>query len=546
MGHETYAGRFGLRPVALGRRGMVATANPLATQAGVRMLARGGNAVDAIVAAAAAIGVVEPYMSGMAGCGVLMLTPPGGRPRVLNFLGRAPTGATAERLAGANRDDGVLSVAVPGNLAGWARALADHGTLPLREVLQPAIELAEGGFPMTIFDRQMFDEHVQRLNPEGARTYLHGGRAPEVGAPVVQPNLAATFRTIARDGIGAFYDGPLGAAVVRDMTDLGGLVTRDDLASFPGKLAWGEPLVTSYRGFEVFAPAPPSSGIQVLQTLNGMAGWDLGAMPHLGPDHLALIAEASRVARTDTDRHVGDPDLVSVPVADLLSAGRTEAIRKEMRARLARPRRSVALAGGSGAPPGTSASTTHLAACDASGLAVNITHSLGGGFGSGVVVRGTGIALNNALHWTSLEPDHPNRVQPGKRHEWPVAPLHLLRDGAFWATVGTPGSYGILVTTVQVLANLVDFGLNVQEAIGAPRFRWADEAIDPLPAETLRIESRVPEATRESLAERGYALDLLGAWSMRVGGVQAVLRDRATGWLMGGADPRRNGYAMGW
>jgi gamma-glutamyltranspeptidase/glutathione hydrolase len=163
-----------------------------------------------------------------------------------------------------------------------------------------------------------------------------------------------------------------------------------------------------------------------------------------------------------------------------------------------------------------------------------------------VVVRGTGIALNNALHWVSSDPKHPNLLQPGKRHEWPVAPLHLHRDGTFWATIGTPGSYGILVTTVQVLANAVDFGLNLQDAIGAPRFRWADEAVDPLPAETLRIESRVPEATLRALAERGYALDVLGNWSMRVGGVQGVMRDPATGWLQGGADPRRNGYAVGW
>jgi gamma-glutamyltranspeptidase/glutathione hydrolase len=223
-----------------------------------------------------------------------------------------------------------------------------------------------------------------------------------------------------------------------------------------------------------------------------------------------------------------------------------------MRARLGAARRPAAVAGGAlpaadatgGHRP--AASTTHLAACDASGTAVNITHSLGNGFGSGMVVRGTGIALNNALHWTSTDPAHPNRVEPGKRHEWPVAPVHLFRDGQFWATVGTPGSYGILVTTVQVLANLVDFGLNVQDAIGAPRFRWLDEAIDRLPADTLRIESRVPDETRRALAERGYGIELLGSWSMRVGGVQAVLRDRATGWLMGGADPRRNGYAMGW
>jgi gamma-glutamyltranspeptidase/glutathione hydrolase len=547
MGHETYANKFGLRPVALGRRGMVATANPLATLAGLRLLARGGNAVDAIVAAAAAIGVAEPYMSGMAGCGVLLLTRPGRPPQALNFLGRAPEGATPEKLSQAARDTGPLSVAVPGNLAGWARLLADHGTVALADALEPAIELAETGFPLTVFDRQMFDEHYERLNAEGARVYLQGGRPPAVGAPIVQRDLAQTFRRIGRDGIGAFYDGELGEALVRDLAGQGGLITRRDLAGYPATLQWTEALSTTYRGVQVFAPPPPASALQILQTLNGMSGWELGRMEHLGPDHLAVIAEACRAARMDTERFVGDPDFVEVPVARLLGGERTETLRAEMRQRLGSPA-GTPLAAGAGIRGGSAgtASTTHLAACDASGLAVNITHSLGGGFGSGVVVRGTGIALNNALHWTSSDPAHPNVVRPGKRHEWPVAPLHLFRDGAFWATVGTPGSYGILVTTVQVVANMLDFGLNVQDAIGAPRLRWADEAVDGLPARTLRLESRVPEATRRALESRGYALDLLGAWSMRVGGVQAVLQDRASGWLMGGADPRRNGYAMGW
>src|SRR5262245_47654847 len=225
MGHETYANKFGLRPVALGRRGMVATANPLATLAGLRLLARGGNAVDAIVAAAAAIGVAEPYMSGLAGCGVLLLSRPGRPPQALNFLGRAPAAASPEKLSQTARDSGPLSVAVPGNLAGWARLLADHGTVSLADALEPAIELAETGFPLTVFDRQMFDEHYERLNPEGARVYLQGGsRPPAVGTPIVQKDLGQSFRRIAREGIGAFYDGELGEALARDMREHGGLI----------------------------------------------------------------------------------------------------------------------------------------------------------------------------------------------------------------------------------------------------------------------------------------------------------------------------------
>ena len=249
--HETYATRFGLRPVALGRRGMVASANPLATLAGLRMLARGGNAVDALVATAAAVGVAEPYMSGLAGCGVLVLTRPGHRPRVLNFLGRAPSGTSRERLQGANHTSGPLSVAVPGNLAGWARVLADHGTLSLADVLEPAAELAETGPPLTPFDRQMFDEHLTHLDPEATRTYLHGARTPDVGAPLSQPNLAATFRRIGREGIHTVYGGLFGDGIV---AALGGVMTRRDLEVYPERLRWEDPLTTTYRDVEVFAP----------------------------------------------------------------------------------------------------------------------------------------------------------------------------------------------------------------------------------------------------------------------------------------------------
>ena len=520
----------------------MSTANPLATLAGQRMLAQGGNAVDAAVAAAAAIGVVEPYMSGVAGCGVLMLTTPGDTPRVLNFLGRVPAAATLDKLAGNAGKRGPLSVAVPGNLAGWAKVLKDHGTVSLARALEPATELAEIGFTMTAFDRQLFTSEGPYLNAEGVKNYLHDGRTPAIGASVVQSALAATLRNIARDGIEIFYEGEIAAAIARDMASHGGLMTVADLKAYPATLEWADPLMTTYRGMQVYAPAPPSSAIQILETLNAMEGWELGAMEHLGPDHLALIAEASRAARMDTDRFVGDPKFVQVPVDRLLSREHTEELRTAMRARLGRP--AVARTGARAS--GDTASTTHLAVCDASGLAVNITQSLGHGFGSGVVVRGTGLALNGALEWTSTVPGHANLIQPGKRHEWPVAPLHLFKGGEFWATVGTPGSYGILVTTTQVVANVIDFGLNIQDAIGAPRFRWADDTADRLPAEVLRLESRVPESTRRALTDRGYALELLGDWSWRVGGVQGVMRDRKTGWLMGGADPRRNGYAMGW
>ncbi len=558
-GHTTYATRFGLRPVVYGRRGVVATANPLATMAGVRMLAQGGNAVDAVVAAAAAIGVAEPYMSGLAGCGTLMLTRPGQTPKALVFLGRAPAAASSERFTGGLPDVGYEGACAPGNLAAWARVLAEHGTLSLARVLEPAIEYAERGIPFTEFDAMMFRESAPRLTQEGVATYLHGGAVPRPGALLVQADLGATFRRIGAEGAGYLYGGPLGQAIGRLMRERGGLLAEQDLRAYPESLHWADPISIRYRGVTVYAPPPPTSAVQVLETLGALDGFDLAGTAHLGPEHVGLVAEASRLARLDTDRYVGDPDAADVPVDRVLSQDHLDALRREIDARLRSPESPASPSGAERTPTnagqaagGTVSggegvrSTTHLAAADSSGLAVNVTQSLGHGFGCGVVVPETGVCLNNAMHWFTGRPGHPNQVAPGKRHEWPIAPVHLFRDGRFWSTVGTPGSYGILVTTVQVIVNLVDFGLNLQDAIGAPRFRWIDDVADPLPARALRIESRMPEATRAALVRRGYEMDTLGPWSMRVGGVQGVQIDPETGWLAGAADPRRNGYAVAW
>jgi gamma-glutamyltranspeptidase/glutathione hydrolase len=543
MAHETYATRFGLRPIAYGRRGMVAAANPLATLAGLRMFAAGGNAVDAAVAAAAALTVVEPYMSGVAGSGCLLLTPPNGTPMALMFRGCAPAAAELGRFDGRHPDRGYTAPSVPGNLAGWSRVLADYGTMSLAQVLDPAIEYAEQGVPFTVFDHAIFTESAGRLTPEGVENYIPDGRIPDVGAVFDQRHLAATLRSIASQGIGYLYDGPLGHQIDKLMREHGGLITISDLRAYPDRVRWVSPLQTVYRGVTVCVPPPPTSAVQLLETLNVLSDFDMTSGPHLGPDYVMLIAEAARAARKDTDRHIADPDYASVPVQHLLSSHHTGALREEVKRKMAGPNPPPSRVPSSGAVP---ASTTHLAAVDGNGLAVNITQTLGHAFGSGVVVPGTGVCLNNGLHWFSYVEGHLNVIAPGKVSEGPVAPVHLFRNGDFWGAAGTPGSYGILVTTVQFLVNLIDYSLNLQDAIAAPRFRWADEVGDPLPPQKLRMESRIPQATRETLATRGYDIEVLGPWTMRVGGVQGVLRDTRTGWLSGGADPRRNGYAIGW
>src|SRR5438132_10737418 len=285
MPHETWATKFGLRPVVYGRRGMVATANPLATLAGVRMLAAGGNAVDAIVAAAAAIGVAEPYMSGLAGCGTLVLTPPGEAPRVLMFLGLAPGSATPDRFPAGPPDAGYVASAVPGNLAGWARVLSDYGKLSLSHVLEPAIELAERGVPFTPSDDQMFSESGSRLTPEGTATYYHHGHIPAVGSLLAQPDLARTFRRIAAEGVGYLYGGPLGRAIDRLMRDRGGLLTEGDLRAYPETLRWTSPIHTTYRGATVYAPPPPTSAVQVIEPLNILETLKVREAGHQSPAH---------------------------------------------------------------------------------------------------------------------------------------------------------------------------------------------------------------------------------------------------------------------
>jgi len=536
-----------LRPVAFGRRGVIASANALASQAAVRMYAAGGNAVDAAIAAAFATTVAEPYYSSIFGVGTLLVTRPGQPPRALDYLGRAPAALDASRLPRqpghrGPDPDSICSVGIPGALAAWARVLEDHGTLPMADVIAPAIELAEAGVPLQRFDFEGFDGDADRLHAGYSRSnYLPEGRAGRAGDVLRQRDLAGSFRRIAAEGAGALYDGSLGEAVVREMERRGGLITRQDLATCPASLAWSEPISIDYRGVRVYTSPPPTSAFTLLASLAIAAGWPLGDMDHLGPDHLLILAESLRAARMDTERWAGDPDFVSVPVDELLSSGHIAELRARVEDRL-----RTGGAGAAPAPGPVKSSTTHLAALDASGLGINMTHSMGWGFGCGVVVEGTGIPLNHSLHWGRLEPGHNNELRPGKRHEWPIAPAQIFRDGRLWALVGTPGNYGILATTAQVISNLVDFGLDIQQAIESPRFRWTDDTTDSLPPGRLVAETRFPAATREALAARGYDTEWVGDWTWRVGGMQGVVADPASGWLSAGADPRRNGYALGW
>jgi len=560
-----------LRPAAMGKRGMVATANPLASLAGQEMLVKGGNAIDAIVAAAAALNAVEPYMSGVAGVGYLLYYDvKENRTRSLIFGGWVPETFDAEKLRGATRAEdgaghgaietvGPKIVAVPGNLAGWNRALTDYGTMSLGQVFAPAIKYLEEGVPITEFDQAMWEGTLQRVLPhrESVDILLKSDKSPyQIGDFFTNKPLAQTMRKIAERGSDYFYKGELADEIAAAFTADGGFVTAKDLAAVPDKVQWVEPISITYKGYTVYNHPPPGMGIQQLQTLKIMEGFDIQSMGHNSSEYLAHLLETIYLCRLDTDKYIGDPDYVEVPVDRLLSDAYLDQQREKVRQRLTERKAQAVTGKGETLPITTNSeeiytsyqyATTSLSVVDEWGNAAVIIQTHGGGFGSGYIAGKTGLIFNSALDWMSKEPGLANSVEPGKGVGWCVGGMmQFHKDGRPELIVGSPGSFGILQSVPQVAMNHIDFGMNIQDAISAPRFRWKDE-FGSVPAKEAIMETRVGDSVLSDLRKMGFQLDSsLGPWSMTVGGAQGITVDYSTGWLMGGADPRRNGYAVGW
>ncbi|MBI3269401.1 MAG: gamma-glutamyltransferase [Planctomycetes bacterium] len=532
------------RPLVPGRRGMVSAAHPLAAMAGWKALARGGNAIDAAVAVAAALNVVEPQMSGMLGIGWLLYHEAGsGHGHVLNYSGRAPASATPDRFDDKNRWSGILSPVVPGALAGWHEAHRRFGALPWSDLFADAIDIADEGFPASRHLVALVSFSAERKFgpwPSSRRVYLPKGRPPRPGEPIVQKDLAATLRAVAAGGAQLLASGDLGRRVVEFCKAHGGLLSAADLAEYAP--AWEEPISTTYRGREVRTVPPNASAFQVLETLNLLEGFDLGRLEPNGADFLHLLFETAKLATADRIAFGADPLARPVPVAALLS--KQHAARRRA---LVDPRRAVVSEGErwNAAPPAGAVRatdawglTTHFSVVDARGNVASVTQTNGLIFGSGIVIEGTGLVLNNGLYWFETDARSPNVVAPGRRFEMPLAPVQVLEAGRPVLSLGTPGSFGIPHTTVQVLSHVLDFGADLQEAIEAPRGR----TLTGLEAE---VESRVPPEVRAELERRGHVLKLLTEYSMEVGGVQGIALDPASGRLWGAADPRRDGYAVG-
>ena len=534
------------RPPAVGTNGMAASAHPLASLAGVRMMMAGGNAFDAAVAVASTLNVCEPFMSGAAGVGVaLAYVAAEDRVRALNFSGRMPAAADPEEYTDNDKDVGIRSALVPGNAAGWLTLHETYGRLEREQLFEPAIGYAANGTPITFFNAKSIGNSVPRLSMfPSAGIWVKNGSGPRPGDRVKQPQLAESLKAIARGGKDEFYRGELASRIVKGSQELGGQFTEEDLATYDAE--WSEPISISYRGYEIFSVPPNSTGFQLLETLKLMEGFEGPDLIFQHPETLHLYIESVKLAVADRIKWGGDPAYVKAPVDALLSDGYAE----QQRTRI--DRNSAAIVSGeqfsrmtpsgsikAGSPDAFDGGmTTHFAVADSDGNVVSVTQTLGGGFGSAVAPGGTGLFLNNMAHWFDLEEGAPNRLEGGKRVDFCVAPTQTFKDGKFHVSLGTPGSWGILQTTPQFVMNALDFGMNVQEAIEAPRLRVFEER-------RVVMEERFPAPVRTALAEKGHDIELAEPFSTTVGGAQGIQVNREEGTFQGGADPRRDGTAIG-
>ena len=523
---------LGRSPV-LARNGMVATSQPLASAAGLRVLLDGGNAVDAAVAAAAVLNVVEPMMCGIGGdLFALYYEAAADTLHGLNATGRAGSRASADELRGRGLErmpgSGPLVVTVPGALDGWDELATRFGTRPLADLLAPAIAYAEDGFPVSeiIAAQWKSAEAKLRRHPAAAANYLvDGERAPRHGEVFRSPDLARTFRRIADEGPEVFYRGEIADRIHDFLEAEGGFVTREDLAAHDSD--WVEPISTTFRGVEVFQVPPNSQGFVALEMLNLLEGFDLAALGHNSAAYLHHLVEAKKLAFADRDAYLADPEHMRAPLETLLSKEYAEARRGEISGD--RAAREVA--------PGLTddGDTIYLTVVDKDRNAVSLIYSLFGSFGSGLVVPGTGIALQNRGTGYSLEPGHPNELAPGKRALHTNMPGMAFRDGRPWITYGVMGGDMQPQGHTQVLLNRIEFGMHVQKAGEMPRFRHGSDGVG--------LESGIDSDTRQALIRMGHGVKTrFGAY----GGYQAIEIDWENGVLLGGSDPRKDGAAVGY
>ncbi len=523
------------RSMVVARRGMVATSNPLAAQAGLNILRQGGNAADAAIAAAATLAVAEPASTGVGGdCFALYFDAATGRVSALNGSGRAPAALRLEDLRAQGLAEVPMesphAVTVPGAVMGWHDLLARHGTMSLASVLAEAIHYARDGFPVSpVFGRSWQGAESWLRTRPNTEEYLPGGRAPQIGQVVRLPGLARTLQTVAEGGPAAFYAGPVADAIVSTLQEHGGVMTHADLKAHTS--TWETPIRTDYRGVTVYECPPNGQGIAALLALNIAAGWDLAATPWDSPERLHLMVEAMRLAFADARRYVADPAFNPAPLDSLLSREYAD-----QRRALVSPRRAMQPPSYGAPPPGSD--TVYLTVVDGQGNACSFINSLYAGFGTGIVAKGTGVFLQCRGANFSLDPEHPNALAPRKRPYHTIIPGMALKEGALWASFGVMGGFMQPQGHFQVLSAMIDDDLNPQEALDRPRFCLIGGTGDS----ALALEEGIPVATMARLAELGHTVrPVSGPGRAVFGSGQIIRRDAETGVLFGGSDPRKDG-----
>ena len=479
---------------ATGHWGMVATNHPLASAAGIEMLAAGGNAADAAVAALFTLTVVEPMMVGLLGGGLSHVRTPDGTHVVLDGLSAAPAaarpdqyeplpGATAYETVGARNQVGAAAMATAGAVIGWATLLRRFGTMPLADVMQPAIRYAQRGFRVTPYLAECTADCATDLarDPAIAAIFMPGGTPIRAGDKLVQPHAADSLRTIAAEGPAALHGGALGRTVAYHIAAHGGALRLEDLAAYAVRDR--TPIRGTYRGHEIVAPPPPaSSGVHIVQMLNILEGWNLGAMAPDDPARLHLIAEALKIAFADRAAATADPDFVQVPVDAITD--RTYAARRRAAIDPAR-----AQAWQAEVTPGGEVHTTHLTVADRNGRVVASTQTINSLFGARIMVPGTGMIANNNMFLFDPRPGRALSVAPGKRVTTSMAPSFVLRDNRLLYALGQPGGLRIFGSVMQGILNLIDHGMTLQQAVEAPRL-WTNGG--PLELEPGYMQSAAP------------------------------------------------------
>lgn len=521
---------------AVGKQGMVCTAHPLATQVGLEILEAGGNAFDATVAVSATLNVVEPMMSGMGGFGVILFYDAEKGARCLDASGRFPAATDADLLRAPTANylqnrKGAKAVSTPGNANAWESLAKAHGKLPWQKLLAPAIKLADEGFSISAHTAKHIQSEFPAFPEHAKQIYGKDGKPLQAGARLVQKDLARSLRLLADQGARAIHGGELGEAIDKTMRETGGFLRLEDLKK--NQAEWWGPEIIDYRGYKIVASPLPNNAWNGLYRLGVMSRFDPGKLGHNSAAYLHTFAEATKLAYAARLQYAGDRDHNPPPLDRLLSEKHWA-----LEASKINPNKALPLGSPSRPSPDPEEYTTHFVIADAHGNVVTSTQTLGELFGSKVMVPGTGIWLNNSMQYCTFEPKgNPMDAIAGRRKLAGFCPMLVLKDGKPWIAIGSPGGHTIVQTVPQVVMNMIDFRMDVQQAIAAPRLSFAEPDI-------TAVDEGVPESLRQELTKLGHKVQARRLGNAHGLTVEYDKKGRPTSFT-GGADPRGEGAAIG-